>query len=223
MTNDKQLTICQKLNVKCSKEGFTLLEVLMSVAIIGILAGVSIPVYRSLQIRSDLDIAVSILINNLRRAQVLSQANQGGFEWGVNVSPGFATLFGGESFALRNPDFDEVFQISDTIALSGIDEVVFSRLLGDPINGGDIILTALSGDTRTITINLKGSISYDLSVPPAGDWAGPVFQAGVDISGIADGWKVWSQGVYAYFVRSGGSPDFVIVNIVHIEFPPKIT
>src|SRR3990167_215238 len=105
MTNDKQLTICQKLNVKCSKEGFTLLEVLMSVAIIGLLAGISIPVYRSLKIRSDLDIAVSVLISNLRRAQVLSQATQANLEWGVNLSPGFVTLFGGESFSLRDPDF----------------------------------------------------------------------------------------------------------------------
>ena len=219
MINKKQTIVCQKLNVKCSKEGFTLLEVLMSVAIIGLLAGISIPVYRSLQIRSDLDIAVSILINNLRRAQVLSQANQEGLKWGVNVSSGLVTLFGGESFASRTPDLDEVSQISDTITFSGIDEVVFSRLLGDPINSGDIVLTALSGDTRTISINLKGSISYDLSVPQAGDWAGSVFQAGVDISGNIDGWKVWSQGVYAYLVRLGGSPDFVIVNIVDPQNP----
>ena len=203
----------RSLGIKTQK-GFTLLEVLISVAIVGILAGISIPVYRSLQTRNDLDLTVSIVVQNLRRAQVLSQAIQGGSEWGVNVSPGLVTLFRGGGFAARDPSSDELFEVSDTITPSGIGEVVFSRLIGDPSDSGDIVLTAISGDTRTITINSKGSISFDISVPPAGDWTGPIVEASVDISGDSDGWKVWSEGFFAYAVRLGGSPNFIVINIV---------
>jgi len=41
------------------KRGFTLPELLLSVAIIGALAGLSLPVYRSLMMKNDLDIAAN--------------------------------------------------------------------------------------------------------------------------------------------------------------------
>ena len=54
--------------------GFTLLEVLLSIAIITLIAGIGIPVYLSFQVRNDLDIATAEIVQSARRVQVLSQA-----------------------------------------------------------------------------------------------------------------------------------------------------
>ncbi len=56
------------------QSGFTLIELMVSLALIMILASISIPVYHSFQTRNDLDIAVSTTAQIIRRAQALSQA-----------------------------------------------------------------------------------------------------------------------------------------------------
>jgi prepilin-type N-terminal cleavage/methylation domain-containing protein len=59
------------------KNGFTLIEVLISVAIMMILVSISIPIYQSLQRRNALDVAIVEITQTLRRAQVLSQSVDG--------------------------------------------------------------------------------------------------------------------------------------------------
>lgn len=60
-----------------SNFGFTLLELLLSVAVISTLAGLSLPVYRTLLMKNDLDIAAVTTAQSLRRSQILSQAVDG--------------------------------------------------------------------------------------------------------------------------------------------------
>jgi prepilin-type N-terminal cleavage/methylation domain-containing protein len=57
--------------------GFTLIEILLSVALIGILAGLSLPVYQAFQVKNDLSVAVDTVVQSMRRAQMLSRASQG--------------------------------------------------------------------------------------------------------------------------------------------------
>ena len=59
------------------RKGFTLLEVSLSIAILGIIFGMTMPMYRVFMIRNDLDIATVTLVQNLRRAQTLSQGIPG--------------------------------------------------------------------------------------------------------------------------------------------------
>lgn len=198
--------------------GFTLLEVLISVAVVTVLAGISIPIYRSLEVRSDLDFAVNVIVGSLRRAQVLAQAAANDSSWGVNISQGAVTLFSGSDFLSRDSEWDEVFVISDTIAPSGLSQVTFGRFLGFPGVSGDVVLAALSGDTRTITISDRGIVNWGL--PPAlGDWASPSLESSVDFAGANDGWKVWAEGNFVYVVRLGGSPDFLVLNVAGAAGP----
>jgi Tfp pilus assembly protein PilV len=46
-----------------------------------------------------------------------------------------------------------------------------------------------------------------------GNWALPEEEITININGGNDGLKVDSQGDYAYFVRKGGNPEFVVVDI----------
>jgi prepilin-type N-terminal cleavage/methylation domain-containing protein len=142
------------------KHGFTILEIILSVALIAVFAAVSMPVYQAFQERNDLDIATISIAQTLRRAQFLSQAVDGDTSWGVYIQSGSATLFKGVSFATRDTSYDEVFDVSSNITTSGVLEIVFSKFTGLPQTTGTIILTSSTNETRTITINTKGTVGY---------------------------------------------------------------
>jgi prepilin-type N-terminal cleavage/methylation domain-containing protein len=145
--------------MKYSK-GFTLLEVLLSIALITVLAGVSLPVYYTLFSKNDLDVAKNQVAQSLNRASFLSQASVGDTTWGVKVLEGSVIIFKGTNYSSRDASYDEIYGISSSIIPSGLSEVVFSRMTGFPGSVGGIILTSANGETKTITINSKGSISY---------------------------------------------------------------
>jgi len=141
------------------KTGFTLLEILLSITIIAILAGIGAPIYQSFQNKNELDIAVNTISQSILRAQVLSQAVEGDSVWGVYIATGSLIIFRGDSYTNRNQAYDEIYSISSIIAPSGLTEIVFNKLTGSTQNIGEIILTGIN-DSRTITINQKGTVSY---------------------------------------------------------------
>lgn len=148
------------MNSKSTVGGFTLLEILLSIATITIIAGISIPVYLSFQVRNDLDIAALEIAQSARRAQTLSKAVDGDTSWGIKIQLGSLLLFRGASYAARNTNFDEVFPVPTSIVPSGLSELVFTKFTGLPQVTGVITLTSNTNETRNITINAKGAVSY---------------------------------------------------------------
>lgn len=147
---------CQLSCVKC---GFSLIELLLSVAIICLLAGLSLPVYRMLMMKNDLDIAANTVFSSLRRAQVLAQAVDGDATWGVKIQSGGIILFKGTSYTGRDANFDETFDVPNTIGVGGVGEIVFNKFTGLPATTGTINLSTAS-DSRTVIINEKGMVGY---------------------------------------------------------------
>ena len=143
-----------------TQKGFTLLEVLLSLAAIALISGISIPLYQSFQVRNDLDIAATTYAQSLRRAQILAQAMDGDIAWGVYMTSGSITLFRGISYVSRDSNFDEVFEIPASITPSGISEIIFTKFTGLPQTTGSVTLTSTINETRVITINARGTISY---------------------------------------------------------------
>lgn len=146
------------MNKKFSN-GFTLIEVVLSIAIVVLIFGIAAPVYQDYQIRNGIDTGVNTIVENLRRAQTLSMAIDGDSNWGVSILNNEITLFKGTSFVTRDINFDEVSDILSVISSSGLDEIVFSKLNGLPNTTGVINLSA-SGNVRTISINEKGILTY---------------------------------------------------------------
>ncbi|NJP04102.1 type II secretion system protein [Candidatus Gracilibacteria bacterium] len=140
--------------------GFTIIELILTVAAMAILVGFSFGMYRALQGGNDLENIQNIFVQTSRRAQLLAQASDGDSAWGVSLQNGFLVLFQGDSFATRNPDRDETFEISPSITFPGITEVVFEKFSGRPNTSGSIILNAKNGDSRTLLLNAYGMIEY---------------------------------------------------------------
>lgn len=154
----KEFLSRRKIFLEQSK-GFTLLEVLLVIATITILAGFSLPISAQLQIKNDLDIATSTVVQSLRRAEILSQAVDGDIGWGVHIGSGNITLFKGNTYATRDTNFDETTTLQPTITPSGIAEIDFAKFTGLPGATGTITLKT-SSDTKNITINEKGAVDY---------------------------------------------------------------
>lgn len=141
------------------ERGFSLLEVLLSMAIIGVLAGVSLPIYNSFVVRNDLDLTTQQVANILRRAQTYARGMKDDSGWGVRIQSSSVTLYKGSSFTGRNTNFDEILALSSSTA-TGLGDVQFAKLTAAPNTTGSITLTSNANDIRTVTLNAKGVVSY---------------------------------------------------------------
>lgn len=146
--------------LKMKKRGFTLLEMLLSVSIIVIITSITVPVYFSLKIDNDLNIAQNIIVTGLRRAQILARASKNDSDWGVHMQTNSITIFNGTSYAARVTTFDEDFDTPNTVTFSNLSEIVFSKFTGLPTTTGQIDLTANNNATAQVAINAQGEIDY---------------------------------------------------------------
>ena len=141
-------------------KGFTMLEVALSVAMMSIIFGMSIPMYRTFSVRNNLDITVNQIAQSLRRAQTLAQVGDGDTSWGVHVGVGSILIYKGISYAARDVAYDEDISIPSNIAHGGLQDVLFSKVTGMPQSTGTFILTSVSSEIRNVTINQKGMVDY---------------------------------------------------------------
>ncbi len=132
--------------------GFALLEMLLVVGIIGILTALSIPALHEYEVRGDLDNATQQATQGLARAKLKSQNGDKDSPWGFYVPSG--TLYKGASYAGRDTQFDEVYPMPSTIAVSGLLDVSYSRLKGLPSATGSITLRDLNNDQRIISVTI---------------------------------------------------------------------
>ncbi len=142
-----------------NRRGFTVVELMIAIALLGILVGAALAAYLPFQERNKVDLAVQSSVQELRRAQILSQAVDGDASWGVSVQVGTITLFQGASYALRDTSLDEEIAIDDSLTPSGLTEVVFTKFTGVPQSTGTLTLTG-TYETRAVTINARGVLDY---------------------------------------------------------------
>lgn len=141
-------------------KGFTLIEILLVVALIALVSSIGIPVSQHFNVGNDLIVARNTIVQTLRRAQLLSQAVDSDMGWGVHIENHNIVLFAGDNYSSRNIAFDEEFEISRSITFSGENEIIFNKFSGNPQTTEDIILTSNTNVSKIITINEKGTIEY---------------------------------------------------------------
>lgn len=141
---------------KKDKRGFTMIELIIVIVLMAILSALSAPIYNKFQNTNNVELANIQASQALRRAQILSQASSGDSAWGVYIGNSQITLFKGNTYVTRDTNFDEIYQIVDSIKVSGLNEVVFEKFSGQTQNVGDIIFSINENFNKTITINGKG-------------------------------------------------------------------
>ena len=123
------------------------------------MTAIGIPVYRSLQQRSDLDVSASTIAQAVRRTQAKALAMASDSGWGLNINQDRAVIFRGDDYPNRDPNYDEIFELSGIRQYSGLAEIIFIKAQTTPSTSGDIIISN-GNKTKTITINSKGMVSY---------------------------------------------------------------
>ena len=154
--------------------GTTLVELLVTVAVLLILTGMAIPAFNFFRRESDLSNNAEEIINSLRLAQNKTLASEGESQYGVyfddTTSPHQYTLFKGIDFASRDISFDEVRKLSKwmeiyEINLGGVNEVVFNRITGLTSQSGNVSLRLKTDITKTRTIYVESSGQVGLTTP----------------------------------------------------------
>jgi len=113
--------------------GFSLPELIISIAIITIVAGVAISSYSSIRGVNDPQRAVYVYANTLREASRKARLMEYDSAWGVRLGSTSATLFSGATYATRvaSRDVSYDFSLSGPITASGqTSDVVFLPLTG---------------------------------------------------------------------------------------------
>jgi prepilin-type N-terminal cleavage/methylation domain-containing protein len=139
--------------------GFTLLEIILVFAILGISSAFIAPIYFSTKNKDDLDNKTDIIVSSLRRAQSLAMTGYQDSSWGLKILENDIVVFMGEDYINRDPGFDDIVSVNKNINRSGLDEVVFLKNIGNTNNFGSINLS-ISNFNREIIINKKGIIEY---------------------------------------------------------------
>ncbi len=138
--------------------GFTLMEIMLTVAALGIISATAITSSLLMLRANDLDLAIASTTQNLRAAQLRSRAADGDAQWGVYLGGNTITLFRGPSFAARNSAYDEATELASTITPSGLTEIVYAKKTGLPINSGVVTLTHDVLGPKQLSINGLGLI-----------------------------------------------------------------
>ena len=129
------------------------MEVILVIGVIGVVSGMAIPLYRDYQIRNDLNLATEQVTQGLARARLLSQSAQEDSGWGFYVPAG--VLYKGRTYADRDENAAELYPMPSTITTTGLLEVSYSKLKGQPSSTGAITLTALNKEQRTVFIKVE--------------------------------------------------------------------
>ncbi len=144
------------------RSAFTLMEILIVVALISILAVSSLPIYGNFQGTAQLNETSAMLVQTVRQARELSFVRFSNTNYGVKFLPSSYILYQGTSYASRTTSTDQVFALATSLSLTTTlsnNEVNFSRGVGAPNSNGSVLLQNINLGTKTILINSAGMIT----------------------------------------------------------------
>lgn len=142
------------------RNGFSIIELMVVVAIFGVVASIGFSAYKISEYKNQLALAANTIAFDLRRAQLLSQAVDGDSSWGVAIKNQNVTIFKGASYAVRDVSADDTISLPGLVSVSGLGEIIFSKMNGLPQSVGTTTVSTSNGDSKNIVINTKGMVSY---------------------------------------------------------------
>jgi prepilin-type N-terminal cleavage/methylation domain-containing protein len=144
-------------------KGFTILEVLISVAIFGLLAGLSTTAYASFAKKQALDAAASTAAAMLRDARAQTIASVGGSQYGVQIEADRFVLFQGSTYSASASTSRAVYFSSRVKASSTAQSFVFERVTGDASASGmiEVYLASDPSVKKSVVVQGTGLVSIE--------------------------------------------------------------
>lgn len=144
--------------------GFTLIEVMLSIGIIALLAGISIPSANLFLSRNEVGVESVKIADSLRRARGQAMAGQEDSAWGVHFTATQYTVFKGASYSSSDPlndysDMPGVLTLGAITINGGGSNIIFNRIKGDTSTYGTTTVQNDAGDSKTIVVNQEGTIN----------------------------------------------------------------
>jgi len=148
------------------QKGFSLIEIILVVTILGISVGLSILYSQSSQVRADINAQVSQFIGHLRLVQSSANAGLNDTSHGVHLESDSFTLFEGTSYS-ESGSLNFEYELSPTMVIQNInlngggDDIIFNPPKGDTSTYGTVEFnSAQANKTVQIEITALGTINY---------------------------------------------------------------
>lgn len=136
-------------------------EILIVIAILILIAAVTIPVYDKMQFSTQLNEASNLISQDLRLAKQKAQAEAGNSAYGVKFDANSYIVYKGDSFETRDENYDFPVDLGNELNISTTlnnDEINFDKGSGEPDNIGTITITNSFNNEKKISINWIGTI-----------------------------------------------------------------
>jgi len=146
----------------CSQRGYTLIELLIVIAIILVLVVVSVQGFIAYTRSTGPQAAARTVLGSLEEAHARTLASENDTEYGVHIDSDAVTVFSGTSYTAGHADNDvrtlpARTEVSAYSLTGGVDDIVFERLTGETQVTGTITVSRIGGtESRTITVHASG-------------------------------------------------------------------
>lgn len=154
--SQKSAIKCQMSTVKCSPRGYTALELLIVIAIIGVLMAVVVPSFMTFRRNSLLNTDTMNLVTLINRARLSSVSSKNDNQYGIHLEAGKAVLFAGPTYSAgastnETHTFDAALTLSSIVVNGGGSDVLFEKVTGATSQNATTTLL-VTGTTSSTTV-----------------------------------------------------------------------
>ena len=162
MTKWKKLTMRQKNKMTFLKKGFSLIEMMVAIAIGSVLVAVIVVSFSSFRNDKTVDIAADQVLSVINEARVKTVSSEDYSRFGVHFETSRVVLFKGDVFTEPNSSNTEtpvspLAEISDISLNGGGTNLVFQKLTGKTGNYGSLRIRLKSDNSKYKTISVKST------------------------------------------------------------------
>lgn len=138
-------------------KGFTVIELILVIALVGILTGVASPFLSSFILRDNWHVATDRVLSQMHKAQSYAMEGKsisGNDTWGVCITGNIYRMFNG---SCASPNVKDDYDIPNGVTIGGLTTITFGNLRGEPSAPGTVTITTSLGSS-SITLNAVGMI-----------------------------------------------------------------
>ncbi len=163
MENRTQNTKCDTRTVPCAERGFTLLEIIIVISILGALLSMILPPLTSFRQKSILNTEAQEMTTLINKARLSSMSSKNDHQYGIHFEAGKIVLFEGTTYtagAETNEEhlFNAVITLAPITINGGGAETIFQKITG----------STDQNSTTTLKVTANNSASTTIIILPSG-------------------------------------------------------